>query len=249
MADDLTPQLPTMPTQTRYPTVAGPRPLFPGNTRPALTPADAAALQQGMSGRAAPVGPPEPIIATPVPTPVTPVPTAPALTPPQTPATNPYAPGGVIPPVAGPAAVAAFQKSLGGAPAPSPAPAVDPQAGQIRFIDKNSPRVAAAPDVIRGGVPGASGGLTFGQLSSAASLVPPMRSPAERAAHSLLDTYEAEHQAQLNLLAAQKSGDAQAISDAQATVANFNTDVMKAHKQNMMGIVNSTLGLTNFLGR
>jgi len=65
---------------------------------------------------------------------------------------NPYAPGGVIPPVATPEAIAAFRASIGGSPRQAPAAPVDPLSNQIRFIDQNSPKVAApTPSVVGGG--------------------------------------------------------------------------------------------------
>jgi len=72
---------------------------------------------------------------------------------------NPYAPGGVIPPVVTPEAIAAFRASIAGGPEPILARAAaansqhtDPMSNQIRFIDQNSPRVAApTPSVVGGG--------------------------------------------------------------------------------------------------
>lgn len=112
---------------------------------------------------------------TPTPAP-TPTPAAPAPQAAPAAGNNPYAPGGVIPSEATPAAVAAFRASVGAALEGSgvmtnadtrrglqPAP-IDPQANQIRFVDQNTPHYApAAPNMIRGGVdPGAAAPTVIG---------------------------------------------------------------------------------------
>ena len=95
----------------------------------------------------------------------------------------------------------------------------DPLAGQIRFIDQNSPRVegppVASPNVIRGGIPSMGGGqgvMTNRDVNQAASLLAPPRSAAERANHKIMDIYDQRDQADLNLANAMASKDPDQIA-------------------------------------
>lgn len=151
---------------------------------------------------------------------------------------NPYAPGGVVPPAASPAAIAAFYNS---APLPATpvssaaAPATkDPLANQIRFVDKDSPKVAAraAPNVIRGGV-GGGGGITNRDVAALAPLIPAVKSPQERAGHALMDAYDGMHQADIDFAAATASGDPAAIANAQQRQAFFKSPAMVQHLLNL----------------
>jgi hypothetical protein len=66
-------------------------------------------------------------------------------------------------------------------------------AGQIRFVDQNSPRVAA-PNIIRGGIPGAGGGeMTQRAFAATTPLITPPRSASERAQHAWMDIQTARH--------------------------------------------------------
>lgn len=111
---------------------------------------------------------------------------------------------------------------------PSIAAPKDPQSGQIRFIDQNSPRVVAqgggrSIDMVRGGAfsGGSGGGLTNQQADSAVATLPPRPSAAETANHGLLnitDAFMAAHTHLQALQAAHLRGevDDKAVAEAQA---------------------------------
>jgi hypothetical protein len=155
-----------------------------------------------------------------------------AAAPAQTAAPAP-APGSTIPPAAVPAAVQAFRDKAG----------------------------AAAPNMIQGGIPGSKGsgdfsGMTYRQLGAIAPLIPPVRSATERAGHELMDSYQLQHQANIEealkltnpeLLAAQASGNKAAIEAAQTKQrAALQAEIQK-HILNLKTINLPTYGSTEAL--
>lgn len=187
----------------------------------------------------------------------TPAAAAPAPAPVATVGGNPYAPGGVVPPVASPEAIAAFHASiadpgavLARASAANTAAAApqDPLANQIRFVDQNSPKVAAPvaePNIIRGGIPsGGGGGITNRDLTALGQFMPPVKSANEDASRQMLDIYSEQHRANLELALAQKNGDPNAIAAAKYHADQMHGDVTSKHLENLIRVINSTVQLT-----
>lgn len=187
----------------------------------------------------------------------TPAAAAPAPAPVATVGGNPYAPAGVVPPVASIDAIKAFNASLGAPPGtantninmrPDVPTSQDPLANQIRFVDQNSPKVAApvaAPNIIRGGIPsGGGGGITNRDLTALGQFMPPVKSANEDASRQMLDIYAEQHRANLELALAQKSGDPHAIAAAQYHANQMHGDLTNTHLQNLIRVINSTVQLT-----
>lgn len=257
MADNS--QLPTMPTVAkagmdfgaalRAPAAAGIEGVRNAATNVGNVISQAPAFLSGVASGLGGGLPAPPVVPTPVPT--APVPRTPI------PAANPYAPGGVIPALPSPEAIAAFRTSslgadpgtvLGRAAAANTAkvaPPVDPQAGQIRFIDKNSPRVAA-PNVIPGGV-GGGAGITNREAQMVAPLIPAAHNPSERAGHALMDFYNGEHQADIDLAAATATGDQGALAAAQQHKAFFSRPESLRYLMNLKTINLPSFGTTEAL--
>lgn len=146
--------------------------------------------------------------------------------------TNPYAPGGVIPPSATPAAIAAFR------------------AGVERDMAQAQPAALAgqaAPNVVRGGVPEAGGGgpISFRQLGAIAPLIPPVRTAGERASHELMDTYGQMHQADIDVAKATAAGNPAAIAEATARQAFLKSPQTAKHIMNLKSIGLPSFGTLN----
>lgn len=174
-------------------------------------------------------------------------------------APNPYMPAGAVmgPTVASgqptpnlitPDAVAAFQRSLiTDPPHPSELGAgLPPPPGnnEIRFIDKNSPRVAPQPQAPAGPLEG----LRNIDVQHLTSLLAPVKTPQEQASQQLLNFYDEERAANLRLLDAQSRGDAKASKDAANQVAYFQSPTHARHIEGLRELTNPNYAATKYLG-
>lgn len=174
---------------------------------------------------------PAPVAAAPIAAPAPAPAAAPAQAVPAA-GNNPYAPGGVIPPSATPAAIAAFRAGV---------------ERDMAQAQPAAPAGQAAPNVVRGGLSEVGGGgpISFRQLGAVAPLIPPVRTAGERASHELMDIYGQMHQADIDVAKATAAGNPTAIAEATARQAFLKSPQTTKHIMNLKSIGLPSFGTLN----